>query len=222
MMTDHLIVFAKSPEPGNVKTRLTPPLLDEQAASLAEAFLRDVLGTCSGLSGVWPTLQYAPVGCRGRMQEIAGPEWRVKLQRGGDLGERMEHALGVRLTGPNTRAVIVGSDSPQIGAERIAEAFSHLERSDMVLGPCDDGGFYLVGLRRWVPGIFEGVRWSCPETLSDAIRRADELGVTVSLLEGAYDVDDEAGLQRLVADVRGSQNGRLVETRKALAALGLI
>jgi hypothetical protein len=221
-MTDHLIVFAKNPQPGNVKTRLTPLLSDVQAAQLAEAFLLDVLSMCAGLAGLWRTLQYAPVGCRARMLELAGPDWRVKLQRGNDLGERMEHALGVRLTGETTRAVIIGSDSPQIPPERILEAYEALEEHDMVLGPCDDGGFYLVGLRRWVPDIFAGVRWSCPETLSDTIRRADELGVSFTLLEGAYDIDDEAALQRLVGELKATPNGHLEQTRKALGEFGLV
>ena len=221
-MSDHLVVFAKHPQPGAVKTRLCPPLTPDQAARLAGAFLRDVLSTANRLPHVTRTLAYAPRGKRAQMARIAGPGWKLRLQIGRDLGERMGRMVGALhgLEARGTKVFIIGSDSPQLPADRLEEAFTALDEADMVLGPCNDGGYYLVGFSRWVEGVFDAVRWSTEHALADTLGGADGAGLTVRMLVEDYDVDDEQSLRRLAGGAALAEGARLQHTKAALADIG--
>ena len=221
-MSDHLVVFAKVPQPGAVKTRLCPPLTPDQAGRLAEAFLRDVLATGEQLPDVSRTLAYAPRGKRAEMSRIAGADWHLRLQRGKNLGERMARIASdlYGLEARATKVVIIGSDSPHLPAARLEEAFTALDEADMVLGPCNDGGYYLVGFSRWVEGVFDAVRWSTEHALADTLGGADGAGLTVRMLVEDYDVDDEPSLQRLAKAAALADGHRLQHTRSALADIG--
>jgi rSAM/selenodomain-associated transferase 1 len=220
-MNRHLVVFAKAPEAGSVKTRLCPPLSPCQAAALAEAFLRDVLALAQSLPDCELVLCYTPRGTRERMRRLAPRGWRLRLQRGADLGERLGHLMAELLDDPSARVVVLGSDSPQLPPATVAAAYAALERRDLVLGPTEDGGYYLIGLRRWTRGLFDGVRWSTNRTLADTLERTPILGLSCELLEEGYDVDDIAGLRRLLADLDRLPPDRLPHTRAAVAALRL-
>ncbi len=218
-MRRHLVIFAKTPRPGWVKTRLCPPLAPEQAASLAEAFLLDTLALGDGLCGWERTLAYTPRGTRREMLALAPPGWRLRLQRGGDLGERLEHAITGLLGEGQAEVTILGSDAPHLAVERLQAAAGLLRRTDMVFGPCVDGGYYLIALRRAVPGMFQGVGWSTAHALEDTLRAAERHGLTWSLLERDYDVDDMRSLRRLIGDLGRLPAERLLHTRAALARL---
>jgi len=219
-MTRHLVVFAKTPEPGRAKTRLMPRLSPEAAAALARAFLLDVLVVGEGVPDCDRTLAYTPRGTRDEMAALAGPRWQLRLQQGRDLGERLAHAFASRLRTRGDRVVIIGSDSPLLSPERLEEAFAALERSDLVIGPCDDGGYYLIGLRRWVPGLLAGIRWSTDLAFADTVTNANWLGFSRAVLESHYDVDDFRGLQRLIDDLRSSPADRAPQTRAELIRQG--
>ncbi|MBM3497965.1 MAG: glycosyltransferase [Armatimonadetes bacterium] len=219
-MSRHLLVFAKAPQPGRVKTRLTPEVPPEDAAGLARAFLQDVLTTGERLPDADLTLVYAPRGARGSLQALAGPRWRVRVQRGCDLGERLTHAFAARLRSARDRVLIVGADSPLLSPERLAEAFTALDRADLVIGPCDDGGYYLIGLRRWVAGLLSGVRWSTTVALADTLANARRLRLSCAELESDYDVDDARSLARLIEDLRRLPAERAPFTRAELARQG--
>jgi hypothetical protein len=220
-MNRHLVVFAKAPEAGSVKTRLCPPLSPHEAAALAEAFLRDVLALAQSLADCALMLCYTPRGTRNRMRRLAPSRWRLRLQRGADLGERLGHVMADLLTDPRARVVVLGSDSPQLPSATLSAAYASLARHDLVLGPAEDGGYYLIGLRRWTRGLFDGVRWSTDRALADTLERARTLGLSCELLEQAYDVDDIASLRRLLADLDCLPADRLPHTRAAVAALRL-
>jgi len=219
-MKRHLVVFAKTPEPGRAKTRLAPRLSPEAAAGLARAFLLDVLAVAERVPECDRTLCYTPRGTRDAMAALAGPVWRLRLQRGRDLGERLSHAFASRLRTPKDRVVIIGSDSPLLPQERVEEAFAALEQSDLVIGPCDDGGYYLIGLRRWVPALLAGIRWSTDLAFADTVTNANWLGLSRAILESHYDVDDFGGLQRLIDDLRSSPDRRAPHTRAELVRQG--
>jgi len=224
-MTRHLVVCAKAPLPGQAKTRLTPRLSPEDAASLAQAFLRDVLAVGEAVPECDLTLAYTPRGTRECMAALAGPRWRLRLQRGPDLGQRLSHAFGSLLRTPRDRVVITGSDSPLLTPERLDEAFAALDRADLVIGPCDDGGYYLIGSRTedgepFPEGIFAGVRWSTDLAFADTVTNANWLGLSRAVLEGVYDVDDFRSLQRLVDDLRSLPADRAPHTRAELVRQG--
>lgn len=178
-----IIVFAKAPIPGKVKTRLgLDPLL---AAALHEAFVRDVLATL------------APFG--GRVQLHLTEPHPVfpesgHVQAPGDLGARMLHAL----EHAPVPATLIGSDSPSLPLSHI-EALSALD-ADVALGPAEDGGFWGIRCRRTDPRMFDGVQWSTAATLDQTITACQRAGLTTALGLRWFDVDDRASLERLALD----------------------
>jgi len=117
------------------------------------------------------------------------------LQRGGDLGERMYHALAQGLS-RGSAVVLVGSDCPGLCEQYLAEAFSALEDADVVLGPAQDGGFVLIGCRQVRDGMLNGISWGRGEVLKQTLRQLATRGLSVALLTELYDVDTPADLQR--------------------------
>jgi rSAM/selenodomain-associated transferase 1 len=220
-VSKHIIVFAKTPLPGLVKTRLHPVMSPQEAAALAEAFLRDTLALAETRDECWLTLAWHPRGTRRLMRALAGRDWSVRLQRGQDLGERLDRMFQALLgPGDANRALAIGADGPQMPPERLAEAFEALERADLVLGPCEDGGFYLLGLRQWVPRLLDAVRWSTEHALADVLAGAERLGLAHESLATGYDVDDPPGLARLVGDLRRLPPDRAPHTRAELRRQG--
>jgi rSAM/selenodomain-associated transferase 1 len=195
-----LVVFAKWPAAGAVKTRLCPPLTAEQAASFYAAMLDDVLAAMSRLApplglelvlAAHPPEALAQFGAR-----AAG--WRIEPQRGADLAARMEHAASSELAHGAKCVLLRGSDSPALGGEALAAALAALERSDVALSPDPDGGYNLVALRRFAPGLFAHAM-STNRVLRDTCSAARALGLTSELLAPGFDVDNAADLALLHA-----------------------
>jgi rSAM/selenodomain-associated transferase 1 len=209
-----LCIMAKQPMAGLVKTRLAQRIGDSAAATLAHAFFCDTLALARGVAGVDLAISYA-----GDMESLPAEAAGVRVweQGKGDLGERMERALrrGLALA---TSAIVIGTDTPALPAARIARAVTLLRAHDAVLGPADDGGFYLLGLRRCTPGLLAGLHWSASTTLADTRARLHERALRVALLEPWFDIDEYADLQRLSAAlVAGEMHAPA--TAKALLAL---
>lgn len=193
------IVMVKAPRAGAVKTRLVPPLSGAEAASLAASFARD---TVEAARRVAPrvVVAYAPADGRGTLEALFEDEGLLWFeQRGEDLGARIEsaasHAFSLGL-GP---VVIVGTDSPTLPRSFVETAVASLsnEESDVALGPAEDGGYYLVGLRRFFPGLFGSVEWSTPRVYRQTARNAGRASLRVLELPRWYDVDTPEDLRRL-------------------------
>ena len=196
-----LLVVAKRPAPGRTKTRLTPPLSPEQAAALYECFLRDTLDLVRRLSGVAPAIAYLPAEERAYFAALA-PDFELVLQEGDDLGERLDNALTRLLAAGYQHVAIMNSDGPTLPLACLSRAFDALAGgADVVLGPCDDGGYYLIGLKQPAPRLLREVRMSTPDVLADTLAIAAEEGLTVELLPTWYDVDDAESLERLMKDL---------------------
>jgi rSAM/selenodomain-associated transferase 1 len=186
-----LIVFARAPTPGKAKTRLIPALGEQQTAELYRCFLLDTL---ERMSPVDASLRVAVAdetdvdAVRGLASQVC-PHCEVITQVGGDLGQRMEHSLRQVLDGGHPAAVIIGADSPSLPLPRIGDALHLASQADLVLGPCIDGGYYLIGLPAVVPSLFRGISWGSPTVLLDTLQIAKEGGQSVALLEPWYDVD---------------------------------
>jgi len=197
---DVLLVVAKRPVAGGAKTRLCPPLSPEQAAELYACFLRDALQLIRNTPGVQPAIAYLPAAALAFFSALA-PDFETVLQRGANLGERLDYCLSAYLQRGYRRAVIMSSDVPNLPGSLLRQAFQGLQQADVVLGPCDDGGYYLIGLKRPAPRLLREVRMSTSHVTADTLALAAEEGLRVRLLPGWYDVDDARTLTRLVAEL---------------------
>lgn len=187
-----ICVFAKPPIPGRVKTRLAPFLGQDGAAQLASAMLYDVWSVVKSVAEVIPVLAAAESGPFG----IDVPNERIWLQQTDELGSRIEGILRQGLQfGP--AAIAVGADSPLLREEHIKEAIRCLEQNDAVLGPADDGGFYLLGVHSCPSGLLADVPWSSSETCRETERRLEMHGMRVGTIRTLPDVDTFVELETL-------------------------
>ena len=217
-----LIVVAKQPTPGQTKTRLVPPLSFAEAAALYEGFLRDTLDLMRGVPDVQRVIAYLPHDAHHYFAQLA-PDFDLLPQRGDDLGARLDHALTHYLDRGYARAVIMNSDGPTLPIEYVWQAFELLtDHIDVVLGPSDDGGYYLIGLRKPTPRLLREVRMSTPHVLAATLQIAREENLRVTLLPAWYDVDDRASLKRLTAEVQASDAAVARHTRSVLRNLVLL
>ena len=215
-MERRLTIFTRYPEPGKTKTRLIPALGPEGAAQLQRdmtrhtlALVRELAGTekgtgtfCaehpagrSGNSCLSPLPRPMSVEVRfegGDAEKMAacfGNNMSYRPQGPGDLGSRMAAVFVEAFREGADRTVLIGADCPEITPELIRESFERLAACDLVLGPANDGGYYLIGLRRPAPELFSGIAWSSERVFENTLRRADELALDVSLLKTLSDVD---------------------------------
>ncbi len=209
------MVIAKQPTPGQTKTRLTPPLTPERAAQLYEKFLQDTLDLARHVSNAARMIAYAPLGAEDYFHQLA-PDYQLVPQVGNDLGERLDNALTLCLNEGYARAVIMDSDSPTLPSQFVASAFDALRHSDVVLGPCNDGGYYLIGLTRPQPRLLREVKMSTPHVLQDTLAIAREDNLRVALLDAWYDVDTVKELDHLRKELLAVRIGVAPRTRQFL------
>ena len=184
-----LIVFARAPEVGRVKTRLAAEVGDSTALAIYRRLAERVLAAVQANGSYSITVAYAPGGARRAMREWLGTEVALRPQAGGDLGARMAGAIGDAIAAGAERVVVIGTDCPQVTAAVVQEAFDRLDAADLVLGPAMDGGYYLIGMARLHSRLFEDVPWSSPDTLRITLESARAAGLSVELLEQRRDID---------------------------------
>jgi rSAM/selenodomain-associated transferase 1 len=195
-------VMARAPTPGRCKTRLAPALGSVGAAVLYRAMLLDTLEALDRIPDVRKFLLAAPEDDGvAALQDIAPAGWCVVAQRGADLGERLAHAFE-GLADHGGPVVLVSSDSPMMPIQGFAPAFARWGGDRRALiGPCEDGGYYLIGLTAPAPGVLSGISWSTSLVLSQTRARMKELGIGWEELPVSYDVDTPSDLVRLRADL---------------------
>lgn len=207
MSAESLVLFAKPPLAGRVKTRLAKSLGREGAARLYACFLRDAAGTARALCDARPGVSLV---CEWALEEAESLDdfpladyllgaFLHRTQTGADLGARMAAALG-RCLVAGRNAVLIGTDFPDLPHEVLIDAFEKLECGDeptVALGPAADGGYYLIGMNRFLPEIFTGIPWSTSEVFPHTIKKAAALGVGTALLPEWRDVDDADDLEAL-------------------------
>ena len=200
-----LVVMAKPAQPGEVKTRLCPPLTPAQASDLHECLLQDTVAKMERCLSAQLWIAFTPDG-EEYFRRTFGESKKLLSQRGKDLGERMHHIL-VDLSLLGYREIVVlGSDIPSMPLSHVEQAFHMLsaDGKDVVLGPASDGGYYLVGLKSPVEEIFRRIPWSNAAVLENTVQRIKELGLRLALLPVAYDIDLEGDLKRLWNDFETS------------------
>ena len=181
-------MFAKQPLPGLVKSRLARDSTPEWAAQVAHAFLRDLLDRLTPLP-LRRVLVFAPAAARTFFTEVAAGRFELVPQSDGDLGTRLTCFLQEQFQSGAERIVLIGTDSPTLPREFVEQAFHALDDAEVVLGPATDGGYYLLGCRRFVPDLFRGVTWGSERVLSETVERVQVAGLRLALLPPWYDVD---------------------------------
>lgn len=198
-----LLVIAKEPVPGKVKTRLSPPYTHEQAALIAESALADTLDVVARTPAVRRVL-----ALDGRPGPWLPAGFDVVPQRGGGLDERLANAFTDAGRGP---AVLIGMDTPQVTPALLTEAGDLLGRDDAVFGPAEDGGFWLLGLREPRPALIRGVPMSRPDTGERQLERLR--GLRVAMLPTLTDVDTASDALKVAALTPRTRFAAAVTTR---------
>lgn len=195
-MSRVLIVFAKEPIHGRVKTRLNGCFLDVDLVRLYKAFVKDTLTIARKVRGTKKILAFSSVGYP-RFLKTISVGFELIEQEGRNLGERMFNAFVYAREIGAEKTVIIGTDSPTLPRGTIEKAFKTLDRKDMVLGPSFDGGYYLIGMKNPCRKIFNGIRWSSSAVLRKTINNAKATCKETALIDEWYDIDDRKGLDRL-------------------------
>lgn len=197
-----LAVMIKAPRAGAVKTRLVPPLDHDEAAALSGCFLRDTASNIADVASIGAAegvAAYTPVGAESAFNGLLHAGFNLVAQRGESFGERLFHAAEDLLALGYQSLCLIDSDSPTLPSPFLVDAVRWLAQPGdrVVLGPSDDGGYYLIGLKHAHARLFEDIAWSTDQVLRQTIERACELGLEITLLPAWYDVDDGATLGRL-------------------------
>jgi hypothetical protein len=192
-------VMAKVPGATAVKSRLHPVLGAPLATRLYDCFLRDRLDALTTVAGIDRVVAFTPAEAREPMAQVAPPGFTLVPQRGMDLGARLSQLLADLLDAGHPGAIAVDSDSPTLPMRYVAEAALTLAtgEAEVVVGPCDDGGYYLIGVRRPHPELFERIPWSTDRVLPLTLERARHRGLRTHVLPAWFDVDTEMDLVRL-------------------------
>ncbi len=218
-MTDRVVVvFAKRPAPGAVKTRMCPPLSPEQAAQLYAAMLDDVLATTAVAAAAARAQTWLAVDPPDAIAELLSrcpPGFRGHAQCGPDLSARMEHAVASAAAAGFDRILLRGSDNPALPSAALGEGLAALDDVDLAVGPDSDGGYGWIALRCAAPGLFDHPM-STASVLTDTLARAAARGLRVRTLAPHFDLDTVEDLARLAAArARG-------ETRECPRTLALL
>jgi len=186
-----LVVVAKAPVPGKVKTRLYPDLTIDEATHLYSCFIQDRIKEIGNLTAVDLAISYTPEDSKQYFTRFTSNGFHLFPQRGKDLGERLSNIFEDKLAVEYDAVSIIDSDTPDLPRSIVEQSFHMLmlESVDAVFGPCNDGGYYLVGMRKPHPELFQDVPWSTEAVLDITLEKAAKLGIGTKLLPGWNDLD---------------------------------
>jgi rSAM/selenodomain-associated transferase 1 len=197
-----IVVMTKAPKPGEAKTRLCPPLTFEQAAELYSCFLRDRIRQAKTVPGAEVVVAF-PESVTAEQRSRYSDGCEMIFQRGNDLGEREVSCASRAFELGYRQVLIVGSDSPTLPTDYFGMALDALrDGTNIVIGPSEDGGYYLIGLSAPYPEVFAGIPWSTGDVARVTLERARRAGLTVGLLPQWYDVDTGAELIKLQKELK--------------------
>ncbi len=186
-----LIVFVKAPVPGMVKTRLQPHLAPDKIVKLYKSFVTEIISRGVKLKGVDKFLGCAPTRNNDFLRQVT-KTYKLKIfdQSGKNLGEKIVNAFQDYFKKGYSEIVLIGSDSPTMPIEYMKKAFLELKENDFVIGPCCDGGLYLIGAKKKIiPNIFHNIPWDTGEVLNRVLEKINSSGIKFSMLPFWYDVD---------------------------------
>ena len=204
-----VLVFAKPPEPGRVKTRLLSLLTPKKAASLHRACLADTIATMTNVPGCRKWLRVA--ARPNRAQELGRElqltrRWHVGIQHGRDLGARLEEAFQSAFCSGFQKVIVVGTDTPWMDSNRVLRALQTLRTADTVIGPTVDGGYYLIGARRFIPAMFWNIPWGTSQVLDRTLAAIRKAHASCRLMRRDFDLDRPADFERAQKMLRENKN----------------
>ncbi len=207
-------IMAKAPQAAEVKTRLCPPLSAMDAAELYRCFLLDKIEQVRMLKEASPTIAYTPAEGKGFFERVA-PGFVLVPQHGPDLGARLANNFDQLLARGYTGVLAIDSDTPTLPTHFLEQALDLITTPEigLVLGPSDDGGYYLIGLRKLHRELFEEMAWSTAQVMPETIRRAEAMGLKVATLPLWFDVDTPDDLERLKVSLRSAEGEAARHTR---------
>ncbi|MGH7889035.1 MAG: TIGR04282 family arsenosugar biosynthesis glycosyltransferase [Thermodesulfobacteriota bacterium] len=184
-----LLIFVKYPEPGKVKTRLAEDIGKEKAAEIYSWMAETVIRNASKSKDYKTTIFFDPPEREIDVENWLNGSVRLLPQEGKSLGERMSNAFREVFSHGAGKTIIIGTDCVEISDEIISQAFDVLDLVDVVLGPAEDGGYYLLGLKKPAPKIFDDIDWSTELVLNQTLRKIEEQGLRFVLLKKLRDID---------------------------------
>jgi len=220
MKSTAIVIMAKEPHPGSTKTRLVPALTFEQAATLYAALLRDTISLAADCNWADLVIAISPPKSSAYFERIIPQGTRLLPIEGIDIGDCLRQTLGLLLDAGYQKAIALNADGPSLPSEYLSSALSLLDEHDLVFGEGIDGGYYLVGVKKKHPAIFEGISWSTRAVLVQSLQKAVRAGLSVALTPAWYDIDTIADLQRLQAEIATLPPDQLLHTRRFFADFG--
>ncbi|MCX6662549.1 MAG: TIGR04282 family arsenosugar biosynthesis glycosyltransferase [Euryarchaeota archaeon] len=194
-----ILLFVKYPEKGKVKLRLSRNLNEDIVLELYRFFVLDTLTAIKKIDVPF-FICFHPPDVQSKFQSWLGSTLLFLPQRGSDLGERMKNSLTEVFSKGFRKAILMGSDSPDLPEDYIKQAFTILETKDVVLGPTVDGGYYLIGFRTttFTPGVFDKIHWSTPQVFQETMMKIKQAHRSVGLLPVWSDIDTLSDLHNLI------------------------
>jgi rSAM/selenodomain-associated transferase 1 len=215
--------MAKKPIPNKVKTRLIPTLSPTTAAKLYHNFLLDKIEQVNKITDAKPVIAYSPPSSKIFFKKIIPKGFTLIEQIGENLGERLSNISNMLFHQGFSKIILMDSDTPNLPSEYLYQAIKYLNQVDIVLGPCVDGGYYLIGSRYYFPDIFREIPWSTSKVIQATINKIILLGATFRYLDKWYDVDTIKDLIRLKHDLTSSNQKECYckNTRKIISQINI-
>jgi uncharacterized protein len=209
-----VIIMAKQPRAGKTKTRLCPPVSPEGAALLAEALLKDTIALVAELENADLAIAISPPESLEYFQGISPKDSLLLPVAGTNIGVCLERALAGLLQRGYKKALALNADGPSLPPENIIQAIDCLDTNDVVLGPSEDGGYYLIGLKEITSEVFADIQWSTSQVLVQTLQNVHRLGLGVALTPPWYDIDTVADAWRLQSELERLPPDRLSHSRR--------
>ena len=224
----HLALFAKFWRPGKVKTRLAATLGNQLASDVYILMLSHLLKQLDHVADR-RTVVFYPEDSRHEFANLCGQQWHLNPQASGDLGDKLYKFFSMSLNGKTVgepeiasrKVVVIGSDCPNLDPTIIEQAFDALNRQAVVLGPSSDGGYYLIGMRKSIPEIFQGISWSTSKVLVETIKTLEKMNIGFETLPEMTDVDEAKDLKKLMHELAletDNSKRKLLEGLREIAA----
>ena len=218
-MNNNILLFLKYPKSGGVKTRVAKSIGDAAAVSLYKCFVEDILSSLQYLNAhIW--ICYYPESAKDDMAVWLGSSYFYVLQKGGNLGKRLQHCFKSSFDKGFEKTIVLASDIPEISENIINNAFKCLEYKDAVIGPSYDGGYYLLGFNKksYTTQIFDDISWSTSLVYEETIRKIEDYKLQYSVLDKINDMDTIDDIRKFSSRNR-KDFSRGLKTERCIKAL---
>ncbi len=209
-----LVIMAKEPRAGLTKTRLCPPFSYQHAAEFAEAILLDTLDLVNQIKEIQLAIAITPPTAQNYFEKIIPDQGILVPVEGHDIGECIYYAMTQLLSAGYKKVIALNADGPSLPIEHIYAAIKVLDEKEVVLGPGEDGGYYLIGVKKIQKNIFKNIEWSTDRVFKKTIENIEKLGLSYEVTPSWYDIDTASDVQRLYAEIKNLQPDRLMYTRR--------